>query len=417
VGRHGSLPPSGIDHGLAHLLARRTLRASVGLSFWKSTGLILFGLGASWFLVHLAGGAGKMVPHWYYVPILFAATRFGPLAALITAVLAGIMAGPLTFESVAAGSSQEPIKWLTRAGFFIGIGQVTAWLLAPSLRPLGEEVRRVRTVHRIRRALARKEFFLVYQPIYSVSENRFCGVEALVRWRHPDRGELSPAHFMEVIEESDLIYELSDFVLEEACRQAGRWRVDLLRQGDKPWYMAINLSARDLERPELSKHIAEVLERYDLPPELLMIELTEGVLAMDQAGFTLHQLRKLGVRVAIDDFGTGWSSLAYLRRFPVDVIKIDRSLIANLGPSESSQALARGVIALARSLGLATIAEGLETDEQLAIGRELEFDYVQGYLLSRPQPPSRLGELLNNGAAALRHPDALKGAGSGSPCT
>ncbi len=412
--RHGSLPPSGINHGMAHLLARRTLRASVALSFWQSTGLILVGLAASWLIVHLAGGAGTMVPHWYYVPILFAATRFGPLAAFITAVLAGIMAGPLTFESVAAGSFQEASKWFTRAGFFIGIGQVTAWLLAPSLRPLGEEVRRVRTEHRIRRALARNEFFLVYQPIYSVSENRFCGVEALVRWQHPEQGELSPAHFMDVIEESDLIHELSDFVIEEACRQAARWRQDVLSQGDKPWYMAINLSARDLERPELAKHIAEVIERYDLPPELLMIELTEGVLAMDEAGFTLQKLRKLGVRVAIDDFGTGWSSLAYLKRFPVDIIKIDRSLIANLGPSESSQALARGVIALARSLGLATIAEGLETDEQLAIGRELEFDYVQGYLLSRPQPPTCLTELLGNGAASLRRPDALQQAQSSS---
>lgn len=404
MSEHGSLPPSGIDHGLARLLAQRTLRASVALSSRKSIGLILLGLALSWFLVHLAGGAGSMVPHWYYVPILFAATRFGPMAAFITAVLAGILAGPLTYESVAIGSSQEATKWLTRSGFFIGIGQIAAWLLAPSVRPLGEEVVRMRTEHHIRRALANDEFYLVYQPIYSISNQCFCGVEALVRWQHPTRGELTPAHFIDVIEESDLIHELTDCVIKQACRQAAIWQDHALRHERVPWHVAINLSARDLDRPELATHIAEVLKRHGLPSSALQVELTESVLAMEGTGFTLHQLRKLGIMVAIDDFGTGWSSLSYLNRFPVDLIKIDRSLIAGLSTDDSSQALARGVVALARSLGLATIAEGLETEEQFAVGSQLGFDYVQGYLFSRPQPADQVAGLMTPIAAGKALP-------------
>jgi diguanylate cyclase len=397
VNKHGSWSPYGIDHGLASLLAQRTLRASVALSSWQSIGLIFLALAVSWLLVHLAGGAGSMVPHWYYIPILFAATRFGPLAALITAVLAGVIAGPLTFESVAAGSSQDAAKWLTRTAFFVGIGQVTAWLLAPSMRPLGEEVRRMRIEHQVRRALAHQEFFLVYQPIYSNSDCCFTGVEALIRWNHPVRGQLTPAHFMDVIEESDLIHDLTDFVIEQACSQAATWQEQARERGLRPWHVAINLSARDLHRPDLATRISDAIERHGLTPDLVQFELTESVLAMEGTGFTLHQLRRQGIKVAIDDFGTGWSSLSYLNRFPVDLIKIDRSLIAGLSADPSSHGLARGVVALADSLGLTTIAEGLETEEQLQISRELGFDFVQGYLFSKPQAQDRILDTMLQG--------------------
>lgn len=383
-------PSSRVGRSYAH----RTLRASVTLSRRTSFLLILAGLAGSWLIVHFAGGADAMVPHWYYIPVLFAATRFGPLAALIVALLAGLLAGPLTQESVVAGTSQDALKWLTRTGFFVLIGQMTAWLVSPAVRPLSDDVVWMRREHDIRRGLARGEFFLVYQPIYSVRDHRFTGVEALIRWQHPANGELSPAHFIDVAEDSDLIHEISDFVIEEACRQAAEWKQVAEEQGRPPWHVAINLSASDLERPDLVRKISHTLEFHKLPPELLHIELTESVLAFEGAGFQLRQLKKLGIKLAIDDFGTGYSSLSYLNRFPADFLKIDQSLISNLGPDESSQALARGIVALAASLGLVTIAEGLETDEQLAIGEQLNFDFIQGYYFSRPQKAERIPVLL-----------------------
>lgn len=385
---------SGVGREMVDHLSRKTLRASVGLPW--TTALILIGAGLvlSWLVVHLAGGAGSMVPHWYYIPILFAATRFGPLAALIVAVVAGVLAGPLTFEAVAGGIPQEAGKWLTRAGFFIGIGQVSAWLLAPAMRPLGDEVRRIRWEHEIRRGLAQQEFYLLYQPLYSIRDRRYTGVEALIRWRHPARGELSPAHFIEIAEDSSLIHEFGDFVIETACRQASEWRALAIDQHRPHWYVAINLSARDLERPELAQNIVTALERYNLPPDMLHIELTESVLVTEGAAFQMRQLKKLGVKLAIDDFGSGYSSLSYLNRLPVDVLKVDRSMIVDLGSSSSSHALARGMVMLAGSLGLQTVAEGVETREQLSAVRGLNFDFVQGYYFARPQHANQIPGLL-----------------------
>lgn len=368
------------------ILAHRTLRASVGLPRLTSLSLIAIGLAVSWALVYVAGGAGAMVPHLYYLPILFAATRFGPFAALAVSLLAGGLAGPLSPEVVATDTPQDPAQWLTRTAFFVVIGQLSAWLLAPSIRPLADELRSLKVEHRIRGALANDEFHLVYQPIYATRSGSFAGVEALIRWEHPVTGNIPPDEFMGVAEESELIHEISDFVLEQACRRAAEWRIHAEGQGRAPFHVAINLSARDLERADLSRTIESALARHGLPGELLQIELTERVLAFDGAGFQLRQLKKLGVKLAADDFGTGYSSLSYLDRFPFDIIKIDRSLIAGLSPEPSSQCLARGMIALANSLGLTTVAEGIETPGQLGIAREIGFDFVQGFLFARPQP-------------------------------
>lgn len=369
---------------LADWLGRRTLRASISLSRRTAFAVIVIGLAGSWLIIYLAGGADSMVPHWYYIPILFAATRFGPLAAFAVALVAGVLAGPLTYDDVSAGTYQDGIKWLTRTGFFIGIGQLMAWLVGPSVRPIGEELRELRERFDIRRGLGKGEFFLKYQPIYSVREQKYAGVEALLRWNHPEKGELSPAGFINTAETSDLIHEISDFVINEACRQASEWKQLAAASNLRPWHVAINLSARDLERPELGQLIGDTLQRYDLPAELLHVELTEGALAYESAVFQLRQLERLGITLAIDDFGTGYSSLSYLNRFPFHVIKIDRSLISGLTPDPSSQALARGMIQLARALRLVTIAEGMETGEQLAIGTKLKFDFAQGYLFSAP---------------------------------
>lgn len=371
------------------------MRACIGLSRESSLAVIGVGLIGSWLLSYSSGGSDILAPHWYYLPILFAATRFGPLAALIVASAAGLLAGPLTPGDVAAGRPQDLLQWLSRAGFFILIGQVSAWLLAPTVRrPLAEEVRRLRIEYRIRTALRHGEFKLVYQPIHSIKQGRHVGVEALIRWEDPVKGIIPPSEFISVAEETDLIHEVSDFVLEEACRQAAEWRDLAESHGSEPWHVAVNLSARDMERPELVRVVKDALNRYALPPDLLTLEMTESALAYEGTTFQLHQLRKLEIKVAIDDFGTGYSSLSYLDRFPVDILKIDRSLIDHLGPDESSQRLARAIMGLARTLELTTIAEGIETAEQLEIGRELDFDLVQGYYFEPPQPGASIPALL-----------------------
>lgn len=397
--------------GIADLLAQRTLRASRR----GALTIIVGGLVGSWLIVFLAGGADSMVPHWYYIPILFAAARFGPAAALVVALVAGVLAGPLTFGEVAAGSAQDPARWLTRTAFFVGIGQLMAWLFAPSLRPIGEEISRLRDEREIRKALSKNEFSLVYQPVVSLSSQSFVGVEALIRWHHPQRGEVSPAEFMPVAEESNLIHEISDFVLDEACRQAAAWRELARKQGAEPWFMAVNLSGRDFLLPNLATKVEQALERHSLPPQLLHIELTESVLALDETVFQLRQLKRIGVKLSVDDFGTGYSSLSYLDRFPVDTLKIDRSLVRNLGPEPSSQALAKGMVLLAGSLNLETVAEGLETEEQLRIGKELGFHFVQGYLFARPMPPDDLLELFGKPVAQhLQNQISSANQGSGS---
>ncbi len=361
--------------------------------------MVVGGLAGSWLTVYFAGGADIMVPHWYYIPILFAAARFGPVGALLVALLAGILAGPLTYAEVAGATTQDLSRWITRAGFFIGIGQLMAWLFAPSLRPFGEEVRRLREEHEIRKALSRDEFSLVYQPVLSLQSDCFVGVEALIRWHHPQRGEISPAAFIPIAEESKLIHEISDFVLDEACRQAAHWYDHFEKENREPWFMAINLSGSDLLLPNLATKVEQTLEKHGLPPRLLHIELTEGILALDEAVFQLRQLKRIGVHLSVDDFGTGYSSLSYLDRFPVDTLKIDRSLVKNLGPEPASQALAKGMVRLADSLSLITIAEGLETEEQLSISRELGFNFVQGYLFSRPVPAEEIVKIFNRPAA------------------
>ena len=390
--RHAPNRPSADDGPSADQFARSALRAWVGMSLPAALLLTAGGLAFSWLIVVAAGGADSIVPHFYYVPILFAAARFGPSAALVVALVAGLLAGPLTPVDVAAGTAQETERWLTRTVFFVGIGQLMGWLVIPALHPVGAELRRMRQEFDIRRGLGNNEFFLRYQPIYSLAQSRYVGAEALVRWNHPIRGELAPASFLDVAEDSPLIHEITDRVIEQACRQAAEWQQQAAARGETPWHVAVNLSTTDLRRPELVCTIAEIVGRHGLSPELLHVEITETVLARDDARDALAQLKRLGVRIAVDDFGTGYSSLAYLHRFPIDILKIDRQLISGLGIDPSARNLSRGIVLLAGSLGLRTIAEGVENREQLEIGRELGFDCIQGYYFARPQPAEALAD-------------------------
>ncbi len=234
----------------------------------------------------------------------------------------------------------------------------------------------------LRRALERNEFELYYQPILASDTLQVVGAEALVRWRHPSRGLVPPDQFIGAAEETGLIVPLGHWVLRQACAQAAlwsrRWRRDLR--------IAVNLSARQLRQGDLVETVAEALRESQLPARLLGLEITESSFMkdIDAASETFAALRATGVHVSIDDFGTGYSSLGYLKMLPIDSIKIDRSFVSGLSSDPYDQAIARTIVTLAHAIGVFAIAEGVETEEQLAALRSLECDQVQGFLFSRP---------------------------------
>ncbi|MGH9009395.1 MAG: putative bifunctional diguanylate cyclase/phosphodiesterase, partial [Acidimicrobiia bacterium] len=257
-----------------------------------------------------------------------------------------------------------------------------------------EAALRLETGTALHRALERAEFENFYQPIVDLASGRIAGVEALVRWNHPERGLIAPAAFIPLAEEQGLIVPIGAGVLEESCRQWARWRSEFPAR--EPLVLNVNISARQLHRPEFLDSIRAVLLRYGVEPGVLCLELTESVLIEDVEAqrHTLAGLRKLGVRLAIDDFGTGYSSLTYLKRFPVDGIKIDQSFVAGLGRDTFDTAIIDSVIDLAHAVGLHVTAEGVETDEQLRRLQALGCDFAQGHYFARPQSADDLEGLL-----------------------
>jgi diguanylate cyclase (GGDEF)-like protein/PAS domain S-box-containing protein len=251
----------------------------------------------------------------------------------------------------------------------------------------------------LRSALGEEQFFLLYQPVFDLDHVTVSGVEALVRWRHPSRGVVPPDHFIPMLEESGLIVEVGRWVLMEACRQSAEWH----RRGHR-LSMSVNVSMRQLETHAFVDHIKEALEASSLDPTTLVVEITESTLMRD-ADATVRRLREikdLGVQVAIDDFGTGYSSLAYLRQFPVDALKIDRSFISAMADSPESGALIHTLVELGRTLGLETLAEGIEDNEQLHKLQEEHCDRGQGFLFSRPIEPEAIEAFLLEAAETSR---------------
>ena len=243
----------------------------------------------------------------------------------------------------------------------------------------------------LRGAAERGELVLEYQPIFDLGDGRLSRVEALLRWRHPARGLLDPHDFVHVAEETGLIVGIGEWVLRRACSQAAAWE----KQGD-PLDVAVNVSVRQLEDANLCAAVREALESSGLQPGALILEFTEtGIMHnAEQTVAKLSELRALGVRIAIDDFGTGYSSLAYLQQFPVDSLKIDRSFVAGIGKSPESKALIHTLVQLGASLGLTTIAEGIEDAAQLELLQAEHCDKGQGFLFARPLPAEDLSALL-----------------------
>ncbi len=242
----------------------------------------------------------------------------------------------------------------------------------------------------LRKALALKEFELHYQPQLNLETDTVVGFEALLRWRHPTRGMTSPAEFVPLAEEIGLIVPLGEWVVRTACQEAARWPDTVS--------VAVNLSPAQFKSKRLYDTIVTALATSGLPARRLELEITEGVLMQENAATlaTLHRLRDLGIRISMDDFGTGYSSLSYLRSFPFDKIKIDRSFIDELAKKPDSDAIIRAIAGLGMSLGMTTVAEGVETIEQMRRIRAEGCTDVQGYLISKPIPPSDILQLLSD---------------------
>ncbi|MDZ4020018.1 hypothetical protein PssiTeo3_34000 [Pseudomonas sichuanensis] len=246
----------------------------------------------------------------------------------------------------------------------------------------------------LRHALEQNEFILYYQPQFSGDGKRLTGAEALLRWRHPTRGLVPPGDFIPVIEELGLVVDVGDWVLREASRQLKAWHLAKVRVPK----VSVNISARQFSDGQLGTRIATILEETGLPPACLELELTESILMREvhEAMQILDSLKNLGLSIAVDDFGTGYSSLNYLKQFPIDVLKIDRTFVDGLPEGEQDAQIARAIIAMAHSLNLAVIAEGVETHEQLEFLREHGCDEVQGYLFGRPMPANQFEAQFSN---------------------
>jgi EAL domain-containing protein (putative c-di-GMP-specific phosphodiesterase class I) len=251
---------------------------------------------------------------------------------------------------------------------------------------------------RLRQALQNDELVVHYQPLIALESNRIRGAEALLRWQHPELGLVAPGEFISLAELSGLIVPIGHWVLRTACAQARVWR----DRGFPDFVVAVNLSPRQFQQADLVFQVTDALEHADLPASALDLEITESN-AMQNAEVTistLSDLKTLGVSISMDDFGTGYSSLNYLKRFPIDRIKIDQSFVRDVTRDPDDAAIAAAIIAMAHSLKLTVVAEGVETPAQLAFLREQRCDEMQGYLFSKPLPAAEFGALLEENEEA-----------------
>jgi diguanylate cyclase (GGDEF)-like protein len=254
----------------------------------------------------------------------------------------------------------------------------------------------------LERALDDDQFVLYFQPIVDLTTRRLVGVEALVRWHHPVDGLVGPDTFIPIAEATGLIVPLGQWIIRQAVRQLSQWHRD--NPDTAHLRMSINVSGRQFQQAGLVEGVTEVLAETGVDPSAIVLEITESMLMhdVDQTATILQALRDLGVRVAVDDFGTGYSSLSYLKRFPVDILKVDRSFVG--GHNAGDTTLADAVLGLGRALQLQTVAEGIETDMQWSTMRDLGYDYGQGYLFARPAAAVQIDLLMADPMAALPNP-------------
>jgi predicted signal transduction protein with EAL and GGDEF domain len=244
----------------------------------------------------------------------------------------------------------------------------------------------------LRNALERNQFELHYQPKIDAATDEITGVEALLRWTHPELGSLAPMKFIPLAEETGLIVPIGRWVLRTACAQNMAWR----REGLGPVTMAVNLSPRQFLDDNLLRDIDAILDETRMPPHLLQLEITESMVmqSVDRAVKLLDAIQQRGIRLAIDDFGTGYSSMSMMKQFPIDTIKIDRSFVRDINSNPEDRAIATAIISMGKALGLTVVAEGVETTEQDTFLRQSRCDELQGFLLGKPAPAQRIAALL-----------------------
>lgn len=248
--------------------------------------------------------------------------------------------------------------------------------------------------HNLQKALNKNEFVVYYQPLIDLINMQIIGAEALIRWQHPELGMIAPNEFIPLAEETGLIIPIGKWVLHTACRQMGLWQA----QFNRPFIISVNLSARQFQQQDLATMVSTVLTHSHFNPDLLKLEITEtiGMKNPEQTLCTLQELKMMGTHIAIDDFGTGYSSLSYLKKFPIDTIKIDRSFVSDIPADLNDAAIVKAIIALAHSLKLDVIAEGVETIEQVNYLAEQRCDQLQGFFFSKPVPVPSFTALLKS---------------------
>jgi EAL domain-containing protein (putative c-di-GMP-specific phosphodiesterase class I) len=256
----------------------------------------------------------------------------------------------------------------------------------------------------LRRAIERQEFLLYYQPIISLETGAISGFEALIRWQHPEHGIIPPAKFIPIAEETGLILQMGQWGIREACRQMREWQLEFSEHSAFP--VSVNLSSKQFTQPDLLDQITNALIDTGLEPTGLRLEITESVVMenIETATVMLKQLHSLGIESSIDDFGTGYSSLSYLHRFPSSTLKIDRSFISGMCDQRENLEIIRTIIMLARNLGMAIVAEGVETKEQMTQLRVLGCQYVQGYYFSEPMKADIATEFIRKSNDSLWKP-------------
>ncbi|MDO8106738.1 EAL domain-containing protein [Isoptericola sp. b441] len=350
------------------------------LAGWCGT---LLAVGAATAALHAVGGAPHPLAHVYYLPIIYAAARFGRRAGLATGALSGLCAGPL-MPDIETGGAQPWGSWAIRLAFFALVGVATAWLARQPPRHLGTMLGDVLMGQQLRAAVRRHQIRLHLQPIVALADGRVTAVEALCRWQDRPGHEVPPTRFIGAAERTGAIGPLGREVLRLAGEQAARWA-----GGPQ---ITVNVSAAQLSDPRFLDQLDAAIALAGARPDQLCVEITETAIVSDP-GLALRAVRGVhdrGIQVALDDFGTGESSLTYLATFPIDVVKIDKSFVDTVDTDPTVTTLVRTIIDMAHGLGAATVAEGVERADQLAVLRTLGCTHVQGYHLGRPVPAQDL---------------------------
>lgn len=376
-------------------ISTRVLAVTVERRTAGAAGVISVLLGVGFLSTYALGGAHIVPPHFFYVPILFAGLRFGLVGAIPTAIASAILAGPLMPVDVSLGTTQSLSDWVVRGGFFVAIGATLPAMMRRGTTTIQQDRRNIQIEMEIRRALAEGEFMLFYQPIVDLAEGHIVGAEALLRWQHPERGLLLPEDFIHDVER---IGSIANWVLQEAATTTTRWRTTYGLEG---FQISVNVSAQNLVQPDFVTQVRNALHAAHLDPKHLCLEVTESSMIddIDSVAIRLQVLRSIGIKIALDDFGTGHATLSYLQQLPIDVIKIDRSFVGDLGTRRNGGAIVSSMLQLAHRVGAICIAEGVETEMQSEVLSRNGCALAQGYLFARPVPAIEFEQLLADATA------------------